>query len=214
MSAQPTGGTSAPPAATTGQNYQRRAARTSAIWAIVVVIVAIGAGVGGYYYGHSSATSSSTTVTVNYYDDLAQSEEGFMTNVLIPEFQAEYPNIHINYINIDASDMVTKIIALVQGNDVGSTLIAEDNLDIGELIYGQGGVNYLMNLNASTNPLAPLIQPANLIPSMTAVVNYEQSAFGGQYFIPFRANTPLVFINATAAKGVGITAPPSNFSAL
>jgi trehalose transport system substrate-binding protein len=185
----------------------------SAVWAIIVVVVAIAAGVGGYAYGHSQATTTSTT-NLTYYDDLAQSEEGFMTNILIPQFEALYPNIHINYVNIDAADMVTKIAALVQGNDVGTTLIAEDNLDIGELIYGANGANYLMNLNSSTNPIAPNIQPANMIPSMTAVTNYETTAFGGQYFIPFRANTPLVYLNATAAKGVGITGVPQNFSAL
>ncbi len=185
----------------------------AAVWVIIVIVVAVVAGLGGYYYGKSQATTNSK-VTVTYYDDLASSEEGFMTNVLIPAFESIYPNIQINYQNIAADTMVTKIQALVQGNDVGTTLIAEDNLDIGELIYGQNGQNYLMNLNNSANPIAPDIQPANMIPSMTAVVNYEQSAFGGQYFIPFRANTPLVWLNATAAKKVGITGPPSNFTDL
>jgi trehalose transport system substrate-binding protein len=182
----------------------------SAIWAIVVVVVAIAAGLGGYYYGKSVAPSSSSSVTVTYYDDLSPSEEGFMTNVLIPQFEAQYPNIGIQYVNIDAGDMVTKITALVQGNHVGTTLIAEDNLDIGELIYGAGGTNYLMNLTS----IAPLIQPATMIPSMTAITNYETTAFGGQYFLPFRANTPLVWLNATAARSKGITAPPANFTDL
>ncbi len=213
MSAQPTGGSSAPPTTSAGQNYQRRQSRMTAVWVIIVVIVAVAAGLGGYLYGKSVATTSNK-VTVTYYDDLASSEEGFMTNVLIPNFESLYPNININYQNIAAGSMVTKIQALVQGNDVGTTLIAEDNLDIGELIYGQNGQNYLMNLNASTNPIAPSIQPANMIPSMTAVVNYEQTAFGGQYFIPFRANTPLVWLNATAARNVGITAPPTTFTQL
>lgn len=182
----------------------------SAIWAIVVVVVAIAAGLGGYYAGKSVSSSSSSTVTVTYYDDLASSEESFMTNVLIPQFEANYSNIHINYVNIDAGDMVTKIIALEQGNDVGTTLIAEDNLDIGELLYGAGGTNYLMNLT----PIASDIQPATMIPSMTAVTNYETTAFGGQYFIPFRANTPLVWLNATALKAASIAAPPANFTDL
>ncbi len=212
MSAQPTDAASTGAMSTSGQEYTRRARRNSAVWAIVVVVVAIAAGLGGYYYGHSATTASNSSVTVTYYDDLSSNEEGFMTNILIPQFEQEYPNIHIAYVNIDAGDMVTKIEALVQGNSVGSTLIAEDNLDIGELIYGPNGQNYLMNLNASTNPIAPNIQPADMIPSMTAITNYEQTAFGGQYFIPFRANTPLVWMNATAAKAQGITAPPSTFA--
>jgi trehalose transport system substrate-binding protein len=213
MSAQPTAGSPSTTTTTTGQSYQRRQSRMAAVWAIIVVVVAIAAGLGGYYYGKSTATSTSK-VTVTYYDDLASSEEGFMTNVLIPNFESIYPNININYQNIAAGSMVTKIQALVTGNDVGTTLIAEDNLDIGELIYGANGQNYLMNLNSSTNPIAPNIQPANMIPSMTEVTNYEQTAFGGQYFIPFRANTPLVWLNATAARAVGITAPPQSFTDL
>jgi len=182
----------------------------SAVWAIIVVVVAIAAGLGGYLYGKGQATSTSTT-TVTYYDDLSPSEESFMTNVLIPQFEQNYTNINIQYVNIDAGSMVTKITALVQGNDVGTTLIAEDNLDIGELIYGgTGSTNYLMNITS----IAPYIQPATMIPSMTAVTNYEATAFGGTYFLPFRANTPLVFYNKTALKSNGFTTSPANFTDL
>lgn len=212
MSAQPTGGTSAPPTTTAGQAYQRKSQRTSAIWAVVVIVVAIAAGLGGYEYGHSTASSSSSSsATVTYYDDLSSSEATFMTNVLIPEFEAAHPNIMINYVNIDASDMVTKVAALVQANAVGTTLLAEDNLDIGELLYSSSG-NDLMNLTS----IASAIQPTTLIPSMAGVVSYETTAFGGQYFLPFRANTPLVWLNTTAlsAKGISTTQGPQTFAAL
>jgi len=212
MSAQPTAGSSAPPMSTAGQDYTRRARRSSAIWAVVVIVVAIIAGVGGYVYGHSTASSSGTsTATVTYYDDLASSEATFMTNVLIPEFEAAHPNININYVNIDASDMVTKVAALVQANDVGTTLLAEDNLDIGELLYSSTG-NDLMNLTS----IASTMQPSTLIPSMAGVVSYETTAFGGQYFLPFRANTPLVWLNTTALSNAGIstTQGPQTFTAL
>ncbi len=206
MSAQPTDGPPAEPATSTpattaGQDYTRRARRMSGVWAVIVVVVAILAGVGGYVYGHSTSSSSSGTTTVTYYDDLSSSEETFMTNVLIPQFEAQYPNIHINYVNIDAGDMVTKIAALVSANDVGTTLIAEDNLDIGELLYATGGGNDLMNITS----LAPLMEPAQLIPSMQGVVNYETKTYGGIYFIPFRANVQLVWLNKTALANAGIS---------
>ena len=175
-----------------------------------MIVVAIVAGVGGYVYGHgTSSSNSSGSATVTYYDDLSSSEETFMTNVLIPEFEASHPNIGINYVNIDAGDMVTKIAALVQANDVGTTLIAEDNLDIGELLYSSTG-NDLMNLTSITS----VIQPTTLIPSMAGVVSYEQKAFGGEYFLPFRANTPLVWLNSTALANAGIstTAGPQTFA--
>ena len=177
----------------------------SAVWAIVVVVVAVAAGLGGYFAGKST-TSSSTTVTVTYYDDLASSEATFMTGTLIPLFEAQYPNINVNYVNIDAGSMVTKISSLVQGNDVGTTIIGEDNLDIGELIYSSNG-NELMNLTS----IAPLIEPTTMIPSMAGVTNYETTAFGGTYFLPYRANTPLVWLNETTLKSHGISKPPSDF---
>jgi trehalose transport system substrate-binding protein len=212
MSAQPTEGTPSSPAMTPGQQERRRAGRMNAVWAIIVIVVAVAAGLGGYEYGHSSAsTSSSGSATVTYYDDLSSSEATFMTSVLIPEFEAAHPNIGINYVNIDAGDMVTKIAALVQSNSVGTTLIAEDNLDIGELLYSSTG-NDLMNLTS----IASVMQPATLIPSMAGVVSYETKAFGGEYFLPFRANTPLVWLNTTAfaANGLSTSQGPQTFAAL
>jgi trehalose transport system substrate-binding protein len=197
-------------ATTAGQEYTRRSRRLSAVWALIVVVVAIVAGLGGYYYGHMSTSSSTSTATVTYYDDLASSEATFMTNVLIPEFEAQHPNVNINYVNIDAGDMVTKVAALVAANDVGTTLLAEDNLDIGELLYASGGGNDLMNLTS----IASAIQPTTMIPSMAGVTSYETHAFGGEYFIPFRANTPLVWLNTTALTKAHIstTAGPQTFA--
>lgn len=207
--AGPPATTGLPP--TPGQDYTRRVRRYSAVWAIIVIVVAIVAGLGGFYYGKGQATTTSTS-TVTYYDDLAPSEETFMTTTLIPMFEQEHPNINVVYVNANAQAIVTEIEGLVQGHDVGSTLIAEDNLEIGALIYGgtSGTTNYLMNLT----PIASSIEPSQMISSMTAVVNYETTAFGGQYFVPFRANTPLVFFNKTALSGSGISSGPANFSAL
>ncbi|MGI0130724.1 MAG: ABC transporter substrate-binding protein [Thermoplasmata archaeon] len=211
MAAQSPEGSPAPAASTVGQNYQRRQRRMTGVFAIVVVVVAIAAGLGGYYTGKSASSSSTSTATVTYYDDLASSEATFMTSVLIPEFEAQHPNVMINYVNIDAGDMVTKVAALVQANDVGTTLLAEDNLDIGELLYASGGGNDLMNLTS----IASVIQPTTMIPSMTGVTTYETHAFGGEYFIPFRANTPLVWLNTTAlsAAGLSTTQGPQTFAA-
>ena len=195
---------------TAGQEYTRRLRRYSAVWAIIVVVVAIAAGLGGYYAGKgSSTTTTSSQVTITYYDDFALAEQQFMTGTLIPLFTSENPNIHVQYVNLDAESMVTSITSLVQGGDVGTTLIGEDNLVIGALIYSSYG-NELMNLTS----IASAIEPAAMIPSMAGIVSYETQAYGGTYFIPYRANTPLVWLNATALTAAGITAPPSTFSEL
>lgn len=198
-----------PPGRTAGQEHTRRMRRMNAVWAIVVVVAAIAAGIGGYTWGKSLTKSSNVTLT--YYDDLAPSEQSFMTGTLIPMFEQQYPNINVQYVNLDATSMVTKVVSLVQANNVGTSLIAEDNLQIGELIYGTGGQSYLMNI---TN-LAPLIQPATMIPSMAAITAYEPTAYhGATYFLPFRANVPLVWVNWTALHDASITTLPATAAEL
>ena len=215
MAGPPPTTTGLPP--TPGQDYTRRLRRYSAVWAIIVVVVAIAAGLGGYYAGKGAAPSSSGTTTVTYYDDLAPSEAAYMTGTLIPLFEHQYSNIKISYINLGASDMVTKIVALVQGGNVGTSLIAEDNLDIGELIYGpaapgqSGNQTYLQNIST----IAPLIEPPTMISSMAAITNYEATAYhGATYFVPFRANVPLVFVNWTTLHSAGIHSLPATTAQL
>ncbi|PSN90752.1 sugar ABC transporter substrate-binding protein, partial [Candidatus Marsarchaeota G2 archaeon ECH_B_SAG-M15] len=159
-----------------------------------------------------------SAVTVNLYDDtLAPSETSFFKTTLIPEFEQEYPNITVNLVVESASNMVQTIEALIQGNDVGPSLIILDNLVIGELLFG----NYLTNLT----PYSTSILPSTLITSMQSLVNYEQKAFGGIYFVPFRGNIPLVWYNKTVGNiplvwynktvfnELGIS-PPSNWAQL
>ena len=180
------------------------------VWAIIVVVVAVAAGLGGYYAGKATTTGSTTT-TLTYYDDLAPAEASFMTGTLIPMFEQQYSNIQVSYVNLNANDMATKIQALVQGNNVGTSLIAEDNLVIGELIYGPNGQSYLMNISS----LVPLITPPTMIPSMAGIMAYEPTAYNGAtYFVPFRANVPLVFTNWTTLHSAGITSYPATTAAL
>ncbi len=193
---------------TAGQQYRRQARRLSAIWAIIVVVVAIAAGATGYYLrpAASSPTSANSAVSLTYFDDLAPSESSFMSGTIIPMFEQTHPNITVVYSDIPAANIVTDVQALEKGGNVGTTVIGEDNLVIGELIYA----NDLMNLSG----IASQIQPSTMIPTMTGIVHYEQSAFGGEYFIPLRANVPLTFYNATALSNAGISAPPANTTAL
>ncbi|BCU67718.1 hypothetical protein HS7_11550 [Sulfolobales archaeon HS-7] len=176
-----------------------------AIIAIIIVAVAAIAIVGfvepGIFISHKPSV-----ITINYYDDLAPSEAKVFESVVIPMFEKENPNIKINYVDESASDIVSSVESLEEGHDVGPTIIAEDNMVIGELLYG----GYLMNItNVSSS-----IMPSQMIPSMTNLVNYEVKAFHGVFFIPLRANIPLVFYNKTALESAGITQPPSTLQQL
>jgi trehalose transport system substrate-binding protein len=183
--------------------------RLYAIFAAVVIIVGAVAGVAGYYAGHASAvTSSSSKTTITYFDDLSSSEASFWDGTLIPEFEQNHTNITVNAItDLDAETIVSDVQALEAGNDVGTTVIGEDNLVIGDLVYG----NDLMNLA----PVYSSIAPSTLIPSMASVVSYEKTAYNGnEYYIPLRANTPLVFYNNTSFKNDHIDTPPANYTDL
>jgi trehalose transport system substrate-binding protein len=91
--------------------------------------------------------------------------------------------------------------ALVQANKREPVIIGEDNMVIGELIYG----GYLLNLTPYMNEL---LSNVSLIPSMKSIVEYETQVFHAIYFVPLRANVPLVFYNATLFKKLGISPPP------
>ncbi|BBG25789.1 hypothetical protein [Sulfuracidifex tepidarius] len=121
------------------KRIMRALGRTALIGILVLGILVVAAGVGYYYY---SSHSSSKKVVINYYDDLAPSEAKVFDNYIIPQFEKEYPNITVDLHVESAGKMVGTIKALVEGGDVGSTVIAEDNMIIGELIYA----NDLMNL--------------------------------------------------------------------
>ncbi|BCU71542.1 ABC transporter substrate-binding protein [Stygiolobus caldivivus] len=185
----------------------RRAISGAALIAIIVVAALVVA-LGVYFYMSSvkPTTTTSSTITITYFDDLAPSEAKVMQTVVIPMFEKQHPNIKINYVDESASQIVQSIESLEQAGKIGPTIIGEDNMVIGELIYG----GYLMNLS----PIASQMMPSSLIPSMVTLTNYEIKVWHAIYFIPLRANIPLVFYNKQALEQVGFTQPPQNLSAL
>lgn len=160
-------------------NVKSKKAISSSILITIIVIAIIAIAVGVYFYYHSVSTTSKV-VTITYFDDLAPSEAKVMESVVIPMFEKMYPNIKINYVDESASQIVQSVEALEQSGKVGPVIIGEDNMIIGELIYG----GYLMNLT----PIASQIMPSSLIPSMAKLTNYELKVWHAIYFIPLRAN--------------------------
>ncbi|WP_218260818.1 ABC transporter substrate-binding protein [Saccharolobus shibatae] len=155
----------------------------------------------------ATSTSPSQVITITYFDDLSPSEANITQKIIIPQFEATHPNIKINYVDESASDIVKSVEELVMSGNVGPVIIGEDNLVIGELLNG----NYLMNLTPYVNQI---LQNVSLIPSMQSLVQYEQKVYHGTYFIPLRANIPLVWYNASLFKQIGLTSPPENWSQL
>lgn len=177
------------------RKLKRAISKTTSIVIIAIIVIAV-AVVAGYFVVTPHPTKK---VTINYYDDLAPSEAKAFDDVIIPEFEKLYPNITVHLIVESASDMVSTIEALEKGNDVGATVIAEDNMIIGELLYAGD----LMNLT----PYASNVVPSSMIPSMVNLMKYEQTVYHGMYFIPFRGNIPLVWYNETVFKELNLPAP-------
>ena len=178
-------------------------------WIVAMVIVAVIAFSAGYFPFHSTTTSSSSTVNIEFYESVASSEAAFINNTLIPQFETEYPGIHVTFINVGSEGVSKDILALEASGHVGSIVAGQDNLEIGQLIYSSSG-NVLMNLT----PMAQALMPSSLIPAAANLVNYEKKVFGGVYFFPFRGNVPLVFYNKTMFSNAGIETPPGNYTQL
>ena len=176
-------------------------------WITAIVIVAIVAFSAGYFPFHS--TTSSNTVHVQFYSSLAPSEASYMNNTIIPQFEKAYPGIQVTLVNVGSGDVSTDVLAMEQSGNVGPVVAAQDNLEIGQLIYSSSG-NVLMNLTGTSSA----ILPQTMIPAALNLTNYEKQVFGGIYFFPFRGNVPLVFYNKTSFSAAGISAPPANYTQL
>ncbi|PYB69039.1 carbohydrate ABC transporter substrate-binding protein [Thermoplasma sp. Kam2015] len=178
-------------------------------WIVAIVLVAIVAFSAGYFPFHSTKTTTSSVVNIEFYESVAASEAKFINDTLIPQFESEYPGIHVTFVNVGSEDVSKDILALEASGHVGPIVAGQDNLEIGQLIYSSHG-NVLMNLTA----MAPALMPSSLIPAASNLVEYEQKVFGGIYFFPFRGNVPLVFYNKTEFAKAGISAPPANYTQL
>ncbi|MCL4316826.1 MAG: ABC transporter substrate-binding protein [Candidatus Thermoplasmatota archaeon] len=176
---------------------------------IVVALVFFGIGYAVHTQPSKTTTATPSKVTVTFYESLATSESNFFQTVLIPQFEHEYPNITVDFVNLPSGQPPSEIQTLVQSNDVGTSLVGLDNLAVGEVIYSQGGPE-IMNMGSIINNMLP----SGLIPSALHMIQYEQNVFHATYFIPFRSNIPLVFYNKTALSSAGITAPPTTNSQL
>ncbi|MEM4075432.1 ABC transporter substrate-binding protein [Metallosphaera cuprina] len=194
-----------------------RALARSVVIGIIIIVIVAGAiaavEIGMHHTAVPSSTNTTTVtppvtknVTITYFDDLSPSEASVMQDLIIPQFEKMYPNIHVNYVDEGASDIVKSVEELELSGNVGSVIIGEDNLVIGELLSG----NYLMNL---TPYASQILQNVSLIPSMKSLVNYEQSVYHGEFFIPLRGNIPLVWYNETLFHELNLT-PPQNWSQL
>lgn len=171
-------------------------------WVVALVVVAVIAFSAGYFPFHAQAPKQ--TVDIQFYESLATSEQTFVTQTLIPQFEAQYPGIHVTLVNFGSGGVSENILALEKSGQVGAIVAGQDNLEIGQLIYSSSG-NVLMNLSNVTST----ILPSSIIPAASNLVKFENTVFGGVYFVPFRGNVPLVFYNKTAFANAGITAPPA-----
>ncbi len=172
-------------------------------WVIAIVVVAIVAFSGGYF-AHPAPPGP---VTIQFYESLASTEASYMNNTIIPQFEAQNPNIHVNLVNVGSGQVSSDVLAMEKSGSVGTVLAGQDNLEIGQLLYSQSG-NVLMNLTSSQAN----IMPSNIVPAASKMVNYEKQVFGGVYFFPFRGNVPLVWYNKTMFSKAGISSPPSTYT--
>lgn len=183
------------------EDYERKKRWPLVVAIIITAVVAFSV---GYFPFHGTTSQTNTPVSIQFYESVGTSEQAFIQKTLIPQFEANYTNVQVTFVNFGSQGVSQNVLALEQSGSVGSIVAGQDNLEIGSLIYSSQG-NVLMNLSSVSSSL----MPSTLIPAAKNLVNYEKNVFGGIYFFPFRGNVPLVFYNKTALHNAGISSPPT-----
>jgi len=144
---------------------------------------------GGGGGGGGGATGNFQGVTITFSDSVAESETAAVQDVLT-KFQ-EQTGAKVNLTTVTAQDMPAKLQVEVDSGSHTIHLFAQDNLALATLVER----DLVEDLSAVQIPSE--VQPA-LIPDK----------FGGkQYFLPYRPNVRVTYVNKDRFSAAGVSAP-------
>jgi trehalose transport system substrate-binding protein len=160
--------------------------------ALVACLALVAAACGGD--GNETTTSPGATgnfngVTITFSDSVAESETAAVQEVL-STFQQE-TGAKVNLTTVTAQDMPAKLQVEVSSNNHTIHLFAQDNLALATLV-DKGLVEDLSDVQIPAE-----IQPA-LIPD-----KFD----GTQYFLPYRPNVRVTYVNKDRFSAAGVSAP-------
>ncbi|WP_037569955.1 extracellular solute-binding protein [Phaeacidiphilus oryzae] len=181
---------------------QRRIAASALAVAIALAASACGSSGGGH--GQSaSGDPSAIAGTITYWDTSDATAEAPAYQALIKQFEAKYPKIHVNYVNVPFANVEQKFKTAAQSGKGAPDVM---RADVG-LVDEYATLGYLAPLDGTR---AVADTPADFLkgPEQTAKVN------GKTYGVPSVTDTLGLLYNKALFKKAGIAAPPKTWQEL
>ncbi len=165
--------------------------RWKAAFALISVLALVGAACGG---GEKKATTPKATgalagTTITFSSSLAQSELGSLPDVL--SLFKEQTGVSVKTTQVTAQDLPQKLQVEVSSNNHTIHLIAQDNLALAVLV-DKDLVEDLSDVQIADG----------VLPSMI-----PEKFDGKQYFLPFRPNVRVTYVNRDRFQAAGVQPP-------
>jgi trehalose transport system substrate-binding protein len=165
--------------------------RSKGVLTLVTVLALVGAACGGNKTGGGTTTPkgdlAGTTITFSV--SLAETETAVVQEVL-NKFE-DQTGVKVNLTSITSADLPQKLKVEVSSNSHTIHLFAQDNLAL-KVLVDDGSVEDLSSVQIPDG-----VQPA-LIPD-----KFD----GKQYFLPFRPNVRVAYVNKDRFSAAGVTPP-------
>ena len=152
-------------------------------------------------------TPSDGAVTITFWGSYGNggnsTQQDALNDVLIPAFEAEHPDIHVEYVDIPYDSLLQKLTTSAAGDELPDLVRA----DLGWVPqFAELGV--LVPLSQEMEDFDELAEAT--YPGVLATNFYE----GEYYGLPLDTNTRVMVSNQAALDAAGLSAPPATFDEL
>ncbi len=131
--------------------------------------------------------------TIRWSTSLAEQERAVFDNIILPDFQ-EKTGIEVEFLQIEAADLVRQLDAQVQADAVEIDLIAIDNNSLAPLVAN--------GLVEDLSEFEDMI-PDETIEALLPVLYFEDTL----YFLPYRPNVQINYYNTGKFEEFGLDVP-------
>ncbi|GAA3804587.1 extracellular solute-binding protein [Sphaerisporangium flaviroseum] len=150
----------------------------------------------------NSADAAAVSGEVTWWDTSDATNEGPVFQELIKDFQAKYPKIKVNYVNVPFADAQNKFKTAAQSGSGAPDVLRTDVGWVAEF----ASLGYLAPLDGT----AALDKPEDFLPSPASSGKYQGKTYG----IPQVTDTLGLLYNKELLKKAGHDAPPKTFEEL
>lgn len=137
--------------------------------------------------------------TIRWSTSLAEAERAVFDNTLLPDFE-EKTGITVDFLQIEAADVIRQLEAQVQAGQVEIDLLAIDNNSLAPLVANE--------LVEDLSDFEDMI-PEETIEALLPVLRFDETL----YFLPYRPNVQINYWNTGAFEDAGLE-PPTTWEEL